>query len=31
MNEGVYDDDDYKLTISTTERKGGYDIDRLSN
>jgi predicted phage-related endonuclease len=29
-NEGVFDSDEFKLTISINERKGGMDIDRLS-
>jgi predicted phage-related endonuclease len=29
-NEGVFDDDEFKLTISINERKGGIDMDRLS-
>jgi predicted phage-related endonuclease len=28
--EGIFEDDEYKLTISVNERKGGIDIDRLS-
>lgn len=29
-DEGIFEDDDYKLTISINERKGSIDIDRLS-